>query len=78
MQEAGRLGTHPKLPQAFDLPHRPSQHPPTAFKDELGLLMDELRPIAKATGAGETQDALIAFLLERVRWVALMWSLLRV
>ena len=40
--------------------------------------MDELRPIAKATGAGETQDALIAFLLERVRWVALMWSLLRV
>lgn len=31
-------------------------------------MLDELRPAAKAAGAGETQDALVAFLLERVRW----------
>jgi hypothetical protein len=39
----------------------------TALQDELGGVLDELRPAAKAAGAGETQDALMAFLLERVR-----------
>lgn len=36
-------------------------------KDELGTVLDEVRVAAKAAGAGETADALYAFLLERVR-----------
>lgn len=36
-------------------------------KDELGPVMDEVRAAAKAAGAGETQDQLYAFFLERVR-----------
>ncbi|GIM07381.1 hypothetical protein Vretimale_11536 [Volvox reticuliferus] len=36
-------------------------------KDELSGVLDELRPAAKAAGAGETADALYAYLLERVR-----------
>ena len=38
-------------------------------KDELGGVLDELRPAAKAASAGETQEQLMAFFLERVRWV---------
>jgi dynein heavy chain len=36
-------------------------------KDELGALLDELRPAAKAAGAGETHEQLMNFFLERVR-----------
>ncbi|WIA33430.1 hypothetical protein OEZ86_006562 [Tetradesmus obliquus] len=36
-------------------------------KDELGALLDELRPAAKAAGAGETHEQLMAFFLDRVR-----------
>jgi hypothetical protein len=36
-------------------------------KDELGGLLDELRPAAKAAGAGETHEQLMTFFLERVR-----------
>ncbi|KAJ9531884.1 hypothetical protein QJQ45_022007, partial [Haematococcus lacustris] len=36
-------------------------------KDELGTMLDEVRAAAKAAGAGETQEALYAFWLERVR-----------
>lgn len=36
-------------------------------KDELPGVLDELRPAAKAAGAGETADALYSYLLERVR-----------
>ena len=36
-------------------------------KDELGPLVDEVRVAAKASGSAETQDALYAFFLERVR-----------
>lgn len=36
-------------------------------KDEIGPLLDEVRTAAKAAGAGETQDNLYAFFLERVR-----------
>ncbi|WIA13292.1 hypothetical protein OEZ85_006876 [Tetradesmus obliquus] len=36
-------------------------------KDELGVLLDELRPAAKAAGAGETHEQLMAFFLDRVR-----------
>jgi len=36
-------------------------------KDELSGILDELRPAAKAAGAGETQEQLAAFFLERVR-----------
>lgn len=39
-------------------------------KDELGVLLDELRPAAKAAGAGETHEQLMAFFLDRVRWAA--------
>jgi dynein heavy chain len=38
-------------------------------KDELGALLDELRPAAKAAGAGETHEQLMTFFLERVRCV---------
>jgi hypothetical protein len=37
-------------------------------KEELTAVLDELRPAAKAAGAGETQEQLAAFFLERVRW----------
>jgi dynein heavy chain len=36
-------------------------------KDELGGVLDELRPHAKAAGAGETFEQLNAFFLNRVR-----------
>jgi dynein heavy chain len=36
-------------------------------KDELAAVLDELRPAAKAAGAGETQEQLSAFFFERVR-----------
>ncbi len=36
-------------------------------KDELTAVLDELRPAAKAAGAGETQEQLAAFFMERVR-----------
>ncbi len=36
-------------------------------KDELSGVLDEVRGAAKAAGAGETQDALYQFWLERVR-----------
>jgi hypothetical protein len=36
-------------------------------QDELAAVLEELRPAAKACGAAETQDALAALLLERVR-----------
>lgn len=36
-------------------------------KDELAAVVDELRPAAKAAGAGETQDQVAVFFLERVR-----------
>jgi dynein heavy chain len=39
-------------------------------KDELGSVLDELRPIAKAAGAGETQEQLTAFFLNRVRYLS--------
>jgi hypothetical protein len=36
-------------------------------RDELGTLLDELRPASKAAGAGETAEELYTFFLERVR-----------
>ena len=36
-------------------------------KDEIGGIVDEVRAAGKAAGVGETQDALYAFFLERVR-----------
>jgi dynein heavy chain len=36
-------------------------------KDELAAVLDELRPAAKAAAAGDTQEQLFAFFLERVR-----------
>ena len=36
-------------------------------KDELAGVLDEVRPAGKKEGAGETAEALYAFLLERVR-----------
>lgn len=36
-------------------------------KDEISTVLDDVRAAAKAAGAGETQDALYAFFLERVR-----------
>jgi dynein heavy chain len=36
-------------------------------KDEFAAVLDELRPAAKAANAGETQEQLAAFFLERVR-----------
>lgn len=36
-------------------------------KDELAAVLDELRPAAKVANAGETQEQLAAFFMERVR-----------
>lgn len=46
---------------------RSSQVPNLFAKDELGGVLDEVRNACKAAGAGETQEALYAFFLERVR-----------
>ena len=51
----------------FPLTAHARTHARTHVQDELGSVLDELRPAAKAAGAGETADALYGFLLERVR-----------